>query len=76
MNNLETLVKILENKITEGLEELPKLSPKTEDFTICLNNTLSSIDLVNKLTYRPQAPTNPAAQTIEPKAVSESKETK
>ena len=34
MNNIETLVKILEDKVTEGLEELPKLSPKTEDFTI------------------------------------------
>ena len=30
------------------------MSVKTEDFTICLNNTLSAIDLVNRLQYKPQ----------------------
>ena len=53
-NKVEKLITILNNKVEEGLEELPKMSVKTEDFTICLNNTLSAIDLVNRLQYKPQ----------------------
>jgi len=60
---VETLVEILDKKVEEGLEELPKLSVKTEDFTICLNNTLSSIDLLGKLTYKPAPAPQPVAET-------------
>lgn len=70
MGRLETLVEILDKKIAEGLEELPKLSIKTQDYTICLDNTLSSIDLLNKLTYRP---TQPKQEDLETKTISENK---
>ena len=53
---LDKLVPILESKVQEGLEELPKLSVKTEEFTICLNNTLTAQDLLNKIMYRPEPP--------------------
>lgn len=50
---VEKLIPVLESKITEGLEELPKLSVKTEEYTICLRNTLEAINLLHKLTYKP-----------------------
>ena len=53
MNTIDKLIPILESKIEEGLEELPKLSVKTEDFTICLNNTLTAHDLLNRIMYKP-----------------------
>lgn len=53
MSTVEKLIPILESKVQEGLEELPKLSVKTEDFTICLNNTLSAQDLLTRLVYKP-----------------------
>jgi hypothetical protein len=53
MSTIEKLVPILQSKVEEGLEELPKLSVKTEEFTICLNNTLTAQDLLNKLMFRP-----------------------
>lgn len=58
-NRVETLVKILDSKVDEGLEELPKMAVKTEDYTICLNNILSSLDLLNKLTYVPKPEVKP-----------------
>ena len=54
MNIVEALIPILEKKVEEGLEELPKLSVKTEDFTVCLNNTLTAQELLTRLTYRPE----------------------
>ena len=65
MSTIEKLIPILEDKVNEGLEELPKLSVKTEEFTICLNNTLSAVDLLNKITYKPVAP-----KPVEPTAIS------
>lgn len=56
MLTVDKLVPILDNKITEGLEELPKLSVKTEEFTICLNNLLTAQDILNKIIYRPEQP--------------------
>lgn len=53
MGTIDKLIPILESKIQEGLEELPKLSVKTEDFTICLNNTLTAQDLLNRIMYKP-----------------------
>ena len=53
MNTINKLIPILESKIEEGLEELPKLSVQTEDFTICLNNTLTAHDLLNRIMYKP-----------------------
>lgn len=53
MGTIDKLIPILESKIQEGLEELPKLSVKTEDFTICLNNTLTAHDLLNRIQYKP-----------------------
>lgn len=50
---VEKLIPILESKIEEGLEELPKLSVKTEEYTICLRNTLEATDLLHRLTYKP-----------------------
>ena len=68
MGRLETLVEILNKKVDEGLEELPKLSVKTTDYSMCLNNVLTSIDLLNKLTYKP-TPTKP--EDLETKTISE-----
>lgn len=56
---VEKLIPILESKVEEGLEELPKLSMKTEEFTICFNNTLTAIDLLHKLTYKPATQPEP-----------------
>ena len=56
MNTVDKLIPILEAKVQEGLEELPKLSVKTEEFTICLNNTLTAHDLLNRIMYKPAAP--------------------
>ena len=56
MGTIDKLIPILESKVQEGLEELPKLSVKTEDFTICLNNTLAAHDLLNRIMYKPTAP--------------------
>ena len=56
MSIVDKLIPILEKKVKEGLEELPKLSVKTEEYTICLNNTLSSQDLLAKLLYKPAQP--------------------
>jgi hypothetical protein len=69
MNNIvEKLIPILEKKVEEGLEELPKLSVKTEEYATCLTNTLTSQDLLAKLTYKPQPQANLAAQA--PEAIS------
>lgn len=54
MSTIEKLIPILESKIEEGLEELPKLSVKTEEFTVCLNNTLTAQELLSRLTYKPE----------------------
>ena len=54
MGTIEKLIPILESKIEEGLEELPKLSVTTEEFTVCLNNTLTAQELLSRLTYRPE----------------------
>ena len=70
MGRLEILVEILDKKVAEGLEELPKLSVKTEDYSICLNNVLTSIDLLNKLTY---VPAQPKQEDLETKTISENK---
>ena len=64
MDTIEKLIPILEDKVKEGLEELPKLSVKTEDFTICLNNTLTAQDLLNKLVYRPVSKQELETKTI------------
>jgi hypothetical protein len=63
MGTIDKLIPILESKIQEGLEELPKLSVKTEDFTICLNNTLTAQDLLNRIMYKP-APKKEDLETI------------
>lgn len=62
-SRVEKLVEILDKKVDEGLEELPKLAVKTEEFTICLNNTLTSIDLLAKLTYKPAPAPQPVTET-------------
>ena len=69
MNTINKLIPILEAKIEEGLEELPKLSVKTEDFTICLNNTLTAHDLLNRIMYKPA----PKKENLETKTVSQTK---
>ena len=56
MSTIDKLIPILEAKVEEGLEELPKLSVKTEEFTICLNNTLTAQDLLHKIMFRPAQP--------------------
>lgn len=53
MSTVDKLIPILQTKVEEGLEELPKLSVKTEEFTICLNNTLTAQDLLTRLLYKP-----------------------
>ena len=67
MGTIDKLIPILESKIQEGLEELPKLSVKTEDFTICLNNTLTAHDLLNRIQYKPM----PKQEDLDTKAISE-----
>jgi hypothetical protein len=67
MGTIDKLIPILESKIQEGLEELPKLSVKTEDFTICLNNTLTAHDLLNRIMYKPA----PKREDLETKTISE-----
>lgn len=70
MNTIEKLIPILESKVEEGLEELPKLSVKTEEFTICLNNTLSAQDLLTRLVYKPA---QPKKENLDTKTISETK---
>ena len=65
MNIVEALIPILEKKVEEGLEELPKLSVKTEEYATCLTNTLTSQDLLAKLQYKPQPQVHPAAQAVD-----------
>ena len=69
MNTVEKLIPILQSKVEEGLEELPKLSVKTEEFTICLNNTLSAQDLLTRLVYKPV----PKPENLDTKTISETK---
>lgn len=69
MSTIEKLIPILESKVEEGLEELPKLSVKTEEFTICLNNTLSAQDLLTRLVYKPA----PKPENLDTKTISETK---
>ena len=69
MSTIEKLIPILESKVEEGLEELPKLSVKTEEFTICLNNTLSAQDLLTRLVYKP----TPKPENLDTKTISETK---
>lgn len=66
MGTIDKLIPILESKIQEGLEELPKLSVKTEDFTICLNNTLTAQDLLNRIQYKPM----PKQEDLDTKTIS------
>lgn len=66
MNTVDKLIPILEAKVQEGLEELPKLSVKTEEFTICLNNTLTAHDLLNRIMYKP----TPKPEDLETKTIS------
>lgn len=56
MNTIEKLIPILESKIEEGLDELKKCDIKSEEFTICFNNTLAAQDLYNRIMYKPAAP--------------------
>ena len=67
MSTIDKLIPILESKVQEGLEELPKLSVKTEEFTICLNNTLTAHDLLNRIQYKPA----PKKEDLETKTISE-----
>lgn len=67
MGTIDKLIPILESKIEEGLEELPKLSVKTEEFTICLNNTLTAQDLLTRIMYKP---TQPNKEDLKPKTIS------
>lgn len=66
MSTIEKLVPILQSKVEEGLEELPKLSVKTEEFTICLNNTLTAQDLLARLIYKPA----PKQEDLDTKTIS------
>lgn len=72
MSTVEKLIPILEDKVKEGLEELPKLSVKTEDFSICLNNTLTAQDLLNRLMYKPANPAAQAVQAVDTQTISKS----
>lgn len=65
MGTIEKLIPILESKIEEGLEELPKLSVKTEEFSICLNNTLTAQDLLNRINFKPAPKAEPEVETKE-----------
>ena len=66
MSTVEKLIPILQSKVEEGLEELPKLSVKTEEFTICLNNTLTAQDLLTRLVYKPA----PKQEDLDTKTIS------
>ena len=65
------LIETLENKLEEGLVELEKANPKTEEFTTCLNNTLTCFDLVSKLTYKPEHKATPQANVMQMETKSE-----
>ncbi len=65
MSTIEKLIPILESKVEEGLEELPKLSIKTEEFSLCLNNTLTAQDLLNRINFKPAPKAEPEIETKE-----------
>lgn len=65
MSTIEKLIPILESKVEEGLEELPKLSVKTEEFSVCLNNTLTAQDLLNRINFKPAPKAEPKVETKE-----------
>lgn len=51
---INKLIKILDVKVDGGLKDLEGIPINTEEYTICLNNLLSSMDLLNKLQFKPQ----------------------
>lgn len=57
-DRINILVETLSVKAEEGLLALEKLNVSSEEFTVCLNNTLTCYDLLNKLTYVPEKKQN------------------
>lgn len=57
-SRIERLVEVLDTKVNAGLYDLEGIPINTEEYTVCLNNLLASMDLLNKLTYKPNSNQN------------------
>lgn len=57
-SRIERLVEVLDTKVNAGLYDLAGIPINTEEYTVCLNNLLASMDLLNKLTYKPNSNQN------------------
>lgn len=57
-SRIERLVEVLDTKVNAGLHDLAGIPINTEEYTVCLNNLLASMELLNKLTYKPNSNQN------------------